>query len=416
MVVVFAVGTGAFLHGQEAYEPPGPSAGLDLQRSQVYLSGTGYNIDKQQEKTNKKAEKEKEEEEKEKNNENKQETKPPRPRTNNPVEKIVRNNRSAAKTRGDSGKSTGNVSGNKKNGATEKSKSSGNGSGSNGKGYSDKSKDPTKPGGDDSGGNPPNTPGGNDEDDGLSEEERAKKPRIGISIASGQHVGGKRGNFTVKVTDYKGRNVPVFSEDDGSFAAFFNGEQLVSMGRSGNETAFRAELAHGENEIYVSAVDREGNTNERRVRFIGDTSVDAEVIGKIYVAVEAPIIHLGTICDAVIDLHPGDTARDALEEVLKQAGITPYFSGSYLNGIGRSGIAQGAYIDDETRAYMEELRKTEKDPDKQDKNKLKEHDFYDSSGWIYCVNDEFPEMGLSSYRMEDEDELYLIFQLATDVY
>ena len=65
---------------------------------------------------------------------------------------------------------------------------------------------------------------------------------------------------------------------------------------------------------------------------------------------------------------------------------------------------------------MEELRKTEKDPADQDPNKLKEHDFYDSSGWIYSVNGTFPERGLGSYKLEDGDELNLIFSLADGVY
>ena len=218
------------------------------------------------------------------------------------------------------------------------------------------------------------------------------------------------------MTDYKGRNVPVFSEDDGSFTTIFNGNALASIGVSGNETAFRVDLANGSNEIRIEAVDREGNKSNRSVRFTGDTSAEAEVIGQVSVSVEANILNLGVIHTAAVKIHPGDTAKDVLEEALAQAGITPYFSGGYLAGRGRSNIAAGAWISDETRAIMEELRKTEKDPEKQDKNKLREHDFYDSSGWIYNVNGVFPEKGLNSYKMEDGDNLYLIFQLATDVY
>ena len=412
MTLVFVVSAAVFLRGQEPYEPPAPAAGVDVQRSQVYVTGSGYEVDKKREKTHKGEEKKKEEQQA------KKPKKPENTRSQTPAKaasaKTVRDTRSVG-----SPKSPGPSKSSKPKGPSKKS------------GPGTPAKKPKKPGP----GSPKTPVKGSSEDtpeaddpddpagpsggggDGPSEEEQAKKPVIRISIASGERISGQRVDFTVRVTDYKGRNVPVFSEDDGSFSTVFNGEQLVSAGVSGNETAFRVALAHGDNEIYVSAVDREGNTGARSVRFTGDTSADAEVIGRVDVSVQAPILHLGTIAAAAVDIHSGDTAKDVLDETFAMAGITPYYDGSYLRGIGRESIAAGAWIDDDTRAVMEDLGKTEKDPDKQDRNRLVEHDFYDSSGWIYFVNGEFYEgTSLSSCKVEDGDEVLLIFQLATDVY
>lgn len=380
-------GTAVFLHAQEEYVPPEIQDGVDVQRSQVFLSGAGYEIDDNREKTHKKEEKKKEEQKQEQQTE--QQKKQTKTTAKSSSAKKVREQRSA-KNKSSSGKKS--TKGSK---AKDKPKRSSD----------------SDPKGDD-----PTRPSRSDDEEEETEEERAKKPSIRISIASGQRLTGKRVDFIVKVTDYKGRNVPVFSEDDGSFSVDFNGQPLVSSGTSTQGTAFRTELLDGNNEIRVSAIDREGNTSAKNIRFTGDTSAEAEVIGQVYVSIEAPIINLGVIYSTTIDTHPGDTARDVLEKAFSQAGISPTFKDGYLAGIGKTGIAAGAWIDDETREIMIKLRKTEKDPDKQDKNKLKEHDFYDSSGWIYNVNGEFPEMGLGSYKVEDGDEIYLIFQLATDVY
>ena len=379
-------GTAVFLHAQEEYVPPEIPDGVDVERSQVFLSGAGYEIDDNREKTHKKEEKKKEEQKQEQQTE--QQNKRTKAAAKSSSAKKVREQRSAKK-KSSSGKKKSSEASKPKNKSKRSSEDD------------PKGDDPTRP-----------TGGGNEE----TEEERAKKPSISISIANGQRLTGKRVDFTVKVTDYKGRNVPVFSEDDGNFVVDFNGQPLVSSGASGQGTAFRTELVDGNNEIRVSAIDRDGNTSAKNVRFTGDTSAEAEVIGQVYVSIEAPIINLGVIYSTTIDTHPGDTARDVLEKAFSQAGISPTFKDGYLAGIGRTGIAAGAWIDDETREIMIKLRKTEKDPDKQDKNKLKEHDFYDSSGWIYNVNGEFPEMGLGSFKVEDGDEIHLIFQLATDVY
>lgn len=390
MVFLLVGGTALFLHGQKAYEPPAPPSGSDIQRSQVYVTGTGYTIDRQQNKTHK----QEEEKKKELQQDREQQTTPPRTPSKTASAKKITNRRSARNSRSP-----------KKKEKTESGEP---------QAESNQTAPNSKPGSPSQTDNPqkPTDSG----DDGLTEEEKAKRPTIRVSIASGQRVTGQRVDFTVRATDYKGRNIPVFSEDDGSYTVVFNGQAQVSTGTSGNETAFRVVLANGANEIRVEAVDREGNKNSKTVRFTGDTSAEAEQIGQVFVSIEAQILHLGVIHQTTVNIHPGDTAKDVLEEAFAEAGISPSFSGGYLAGISRAGLAEGAWIDDETREVLEEMRKTEKDPETQDKNRLKEHDFYDSSGWIYNVNGEFPERGLGSYKMEDGDALYLIFQLATDVY
>ena len=385
MTLLIVCALAVILNGQEEYVPQVQAAQMNVERSQVYLDGKGYKLDQQQEKIHKQQEKQREEKLKQKQETQKdQKTAPKRIR---PGSVKPANPGSGNKKKPDSGKKKPD----KRTEPTDPTK-----------------EEPTKP----SKTEDPTDP----TDPTKSEEERAMEPTIKISVAGGEVVNGTRLDFSVTVTDYKGRNIPVFSESDGSFMVSCNGEPLSSEGADGSKTWFRTALKDGKNTIVVTAVDREGHDKTKTVNFTGNTSAAAEVTGEVYVSVSAEILNLGTFYEGTIEITRGDTAKDVLETALSQAGIDPSFRGGYLSGISRSGIAQGAYITDEVRTTMEELRKTEKDPADQDPDKLKEHDFYDSSGWIYSVNGTFPEKGLGSYKLEDGDELNLIFSLADGVY
>ena len=407
ILLILGGGTAVFLHAQEEYVPPEIPDGVDVQRSQVYLSGTGYTIDDNRDKTHRQEEKKKEEQKQEQQTETKK--KQAEASSESSSARKVREERSAKKRKPPEKKESTDDRPGKKDRPGQEDRPE----------REDRSRekeDSSKPAKDAPRAEDPDRPtapsGGGEE----SEEDLAKKPSIRISIASGQRLTGKRVDFTVKVTDYKGRNVPVFSEDDGSFVVEFNGAALTSSGTSGQGTHFRSDLADGNNRIRVSAIDREGNKSDRDVRFSGNTSAEAEVIGRVHVSVEAPIIDLGVIYSTDVDIHPGDTARDVLDEALFRAGITPVFNEDYLEGIEREGIAAAARVDDDTRALMVERYRDNNYLDKLDKNTLSEHDFYKTSGWKYSVNGVFPEVGLEGYKVEDNDEIDLIFHLADDVY
>ena len=361
LTLLLVCGTAFFLHGQEEYVPQAQATKVDTERSQVYLTGEGYELDKQQEKIHEKQEKQREQKQVEK----RQDPKRIRP-ANTQSEQKIRNDKAPKKD------------------PTNPKKPE---------------KDPT---------DPTKAP--------ESEEDRAKKPDIKISVVNGDEINGRRLDFSVTVTDYKGRNVPVYSESDGSFTVTCNGAKLSGGGVDGKKTWFRTDLLDGNNTITVSAVDRDGNAKEKTVRFKGNTSAAAEKIGLVYVYIDASILNLGVLFETQVEITNGDTAKDVLQAAFEQAGISGSFKGGYLSEISRSGIAAGAWISDDVREIMEGMRKTEKDPADQDPDRLKEHDFYDSSGWIYSVNGEFPTKGLGSYKMANGDELYLIFSLADGVY
>ena len=372
-LIFFVVLAGALMfRSQEEYEPVNNVQTIDAQRSQVYVTGTGYRVDKDQKKIHEKVEKQKEKKVEEKKQD---------PNRNTPVLRPQ-----PKKAAGPTGK-------------PQKVKPE-----------KEKETDPAPA---------PEKDDPRQEDPGEEdppEEEPAQDPVITTSLINGDEVNGERVSFWVTVTDYQGRNVPVFSEDDGSFTVTCNGTPLTSDSVSGKKTNFRAEVTDGRNDFTITATDRKGNTKTLNRWITVNTEGEVEVTGTVSVTISAGIIGLGTIYSTDVTITNGDSAKDAVKRAFEKGGYTGVWDGSYLAGIKKSGIAEGAHISDEVREQMEELRQTEKDPSKQNKDQLKHKDFYESSGWMYSVNGTVPGVGMNSLKLEDGDEVNLYFILAEGVY
>lgn len=366
------------LRGQEEYVPKNRVAQMDPDRSQVYLAGSGYSLNKDQKKEHQEIEKQRQQ---------KQQTRLPSQQQKQQA-RAAQKAEEGPKTAG-----PGDDGGKKGPSQTRPSGPTGH----------SKRPDPTDP-----------TKVTTTKKQGP-EEENEKLPKIKTSLVNGDVISGARASFWVTVTDYQGRNVPVYSVDDGYFEVTCNGVTVSSNGSSGNKTSFRADLKDGKNVIVITAHDRASRTASLTRRITANASGPEEVTGVAYVGIIAPVLGLGDIFGCEVELNAGDSAKDALQKCLKAGGITPTFSGSYLAGLSKPGIAAGAEISDDVRAVMEELRQTEKDPSKRNPDRIKEKDFYESSGWIYLVNGEAPEVGLNSWPMEDGDELLLVFSLAEGV-
>ena len=68
------------------------------------------------------------------------------------------------------------------------------------------------------------------------------------------------------------------------------------------------------------------------------------------------------------------------------------------------------------KEYLKSIGKTEKDSSGQDKDSLKNEDFYDSSGWAFILNGVVMDMDLAAFPMEDGDTLQIVFKLADGVF
>ena len=268
----------------------------------------------------------------------------------------------------------------------------------------------------------PSDPADNDPDD-EDEENYYKKPKkerdvlptIKTSLRDGMTTKGETISFWVTATDYKKQNIPVFSNGSGKFTVWLNGAKLTSTGESGNKTNFKPTVKNGKNTVKITAEDRRGNkrTITRRIRC--DVETAPEPVGTVTVSISAPSLGIGTIASGIkVSIMEEESAADALKKAFKSAGMSASMTNSYLKGIKKAGIASKARITDELREKAEEHRVTLYEEDKWPKDwkdRLYEKDFASTSGWIYRVNGEMPNVGIGAYTVNDGDEIDLVFVL-----
>lgn len=261
----------------------------------------------------------------------------------------------------------------------------------------------------------PEKPGKKKDEDDTVAKESNKLPTIKTSLIDGRKMKGSPVNFWVKATDYKKQNIPVFSNDEGHFEVYLNGEQITSTGSSKGKTSFRADVINGANTIKIIATDKRNKQAKLTVKIRCNTEEPSKIVGSVYVSASAPSLGIGTIfSEQKVEITEQMPLNEILKAAFKEQGISSEMSSNYLAALKKDGIAKDAEITDELRERAQEYRVTlyerEDWPDGW-KNRLKEKDFCSSSGWVYYVNGDMPDVGIGSFIPEDGDEIELVFQL-----
>ena len=385
IAVLLVVLTAAFVWGvtrsQKEYIPKDTVVTEDAERSQVYITGTGYDLTKEQKEVHQQAEEKKVEQKKQKVKEVKQ---------NDKAEKTTTDHQKQPKIETPSGDKKDKKDSKKKEKKKEKKAEEP-------EDVRDQERD-------------------SDQEKDKTDEEREQLPTVKTSIVDGDIIDGTRMDFWVTATDYKGRSIPVYSVDEGYFEVTLNGEAVSSKGANDKKTTFQVDLVEGKNKIKITAYDRDGRSRSLTRKINCNPESEPEPVGSCDVKIKASILGLGTLAHEKVDIMEGDSAKDVVEKALSEAGIKGSWKGSYLKGISKHNICKGWSVSDDVREIMEEKHKEEKNPDKQSDDSLEENDIYDGSGWIYSVNGDFPDVGLNSYTMENGDDLVLYFSLADGVY
>lgn len=245
----------------------------------------------------------------------------------------------------------------------------------------------------------------------TQEPEEDHYPEIATDLTDGETVNGDYRTFYVQATDWYGNSLP-----STSLEIYGNGERLSSKGEpSTGVFAYRLDLNEGSNTVNIKATDEEGwsTTLPTFTIYKGEDGQD-EPAGSITVSIEAGTIGLGTILPATsIDYYQGEQLSSVVLRLLQNTGFDWRNNGSatggfYLKAIGRGGIASGAAIPDD---LMEHLKKVNCQLSSHDANWIGEFDFTMNSGWMYFVNGEYMNVGMSSCFPGDGDEVRLRFTL-----
>lgn len=350
MILIAAlVCTGALvLRGQKQYVPDNKVSAMNMERSQVYVTGTGYKIDKGQKQLHKKIEKKKKEE---------------------------------------AAKKSGSVSQNKKITTGEES------GGKTGEITIDSNdsrdqQEVTAPTEEPA---PETTP------------QEDLRPVITTNLYDGETVSGTYVSFYIIPRDRNQRHITADMVN-----VTCNGTRVTSTGDDNNKIAYRADLQDGTNSFTITATDKYGasRTITRSVRC--NINGKPVKVGYVWMRVNARTVGLGDIvAKQKVELYKGDQLSYAFDRLMKNNGFTYGHSGSlssgfYLANIRKTGITAGAKIPDKLKQYLDDVGWTQKD---YHDNQLGDDDFTQHSGWMVSVNGSYPSQGMSAVTLSDGDEV-----------
>lgn len=172
----------------------------------------------------------------------------------------------------------------------------------------------------------------------------------------------------------------------------------------------------GEYTISISATDSEGNTKTKEFTLTYEMAEYGEVIGKATVSVEAFTVGGGyVIAPMEIDVCEGMNCAYVLDELFLNENLSYDSTGSLDGGFYLAAISDIPEFTPAIPAALETALSDagfSLDTDMYTPGRLSEFDFTQGSGWMYCVNGVFPNVGFSEYYLQDGDVIRIQFTLA----
>ena len=165
----------------------------------------------------------------------------------------------------------------------------------------------------------------------------------------------------------------------------------------------------GANTVTISAM---GKTVSYTIFY--EKAEPGEVVGQAVFAMESFTLGGGYIIEPqYVDIIEGENSAELLLRILDENGFTYDYTGSpesnfYLSSIEGSALSK---IDADGNTIPEVLRSKLGSVMSRDPNVLGEFDYTSGSGWMYCVNCVFPNVGFADYYMGDGDVMRVQFTL-----
>ena len=236
-------------------------------------------------------------------------------------------------------------------------------------------------------------------------------PRIATNLAKDMSVTGSR--FTLQVRGEDGSGQRIYGDH---ISVQLNGTTLEDRGEDEGATYYRLDLLGGENSVVITVWDYEDRYTVYRYTVYCTAVADGERIGSITISLEATTVGLGTlIAPATVDIYQGQNLVVPVAQLLEANGFEYQYSGSladgfYLKHIIRNGITNGYSIPHDLEEALDEdgVMWT----NSYYENSLGEFDFTAESGWMYSVNGQYPNYGMSECFPKDGDVIRIRFTLA----
>ena len=184
-------------------------------------------------------------------------------------------------------------------------------------------------------------------------------------------------------------------------------------------------MEEGEHTVVISAEDGKGASKTQTYTVIYQKAKKGEFIGYATVSIEAFTISKGYIVEPVLmPVYEGDNAAKAFVNLIREEGYDVEYTGSLTSGFYLSHIVgsnaknpknatkkldlAGAALEPHMAEKLPDLMF---DADGGTEGSLGEFDYNYMSGWMYCVNTVFPNVGFADYYLSDGDVMRAQFTL-----
>ncbi len=195
-----------------------------------------------------------------------------------------------------------------------------------------------------------------------------------------------------------------------------NGEPIGINWDDKEKTSYTLELEVGRNNVKID-VKYNGEDYVQEYTIIREEAEEGEAIGSFTFTMEAFTVGLGYLIEPIqVDIHKGRNSAQELDQIIRDNGY------DYSNtGILESNFYLQYVSNDANKIYKttpkipdvlkEKLNAKYDEKDYRD-GKLGEFDFNFMSGWMYAVNNVFPNVGFADKYLQDGDVMRVQFTLA----
>ena len=210
--------------------------------------------------------------------------------------------------------------------------------------------------------------------------------------------------------------------------ATLDGQVLSATWSDNVKTSFTLDfqgMEEGEHTVVISAEDGKGASKTQTYTVIYQKAKKGEFIGYATVSIEAFTISKGYIVEPVLmPVYEGDNAAKAFVNLIREEGYDVEYTGSLTSGFYLSHIVgsnakkpknatkkldlAGAALEPHMAEKLPDLMF---DADGGTEGSLGEFDYNYMSGWMYCVNTVFPNVGFADYYLSDGDVMRAQFTL-----
>lgn len=252
--------------------------------------------------------------------------------------------------------------------------------------------------------------------DGSGEEidEDSHLPRLRrTDILHNGTIKGRLYTFEIEPRDYKGNKIYAKNIE-----VKVNDIVAECIWDDGVKTSYTVKLNPGENVINITLTDAENNSVTYRFIVNSAGANDGELIGYATFSVEATTIGLGYLIPPTqVELREGEYSAHILINLLEENGFEYIYTGTmtsgfYLANIVAPGLVIDPVIPAELAKRLEDVGLTNiTDPANYNENRLGEHDFTSGSGWMYCVNGSYPNLGFNQKNLQDGDVVRIRYTL-----